>query len=230
MLYIRNKKSNNFSKEEVDFLNNFKSLEEFATFSVNFSGLIDKLNSNPALSYGILGALGGAGLGAGANLIVGDKKKSKLRKALEGAAIGGLLGGGAGAIGGSLVPEAAAKNIDNVVVVPEYPENVSDGVSTDIGSNVDKSGIAGGLVGGSAGLLGGTLAAEKLLIQEPLKRLKLNGESNILGKVVYHKNPISGQPGSIKYFKPSKLTRAGILGIPAAATALGGMAGYYIAE
>lgn len=101
MKYLRNKNTN-FSQEEVDFLNNFKTIDEFNNFSVNFSGLMDKLNENPSLYYGLLGGAGGAGIGAGANLIFGNKKKSNLRKLIEGALIGGVLGGGAGAIGGGL--------------------------------------------------------------------------------------------------------------------------------
>ena len=52
---------------------------------------------DPTLKYGLIGAGAGTGLGAAANLLVGDKKKDKVKQALKGIMIGGALGGAAGA-------------------------------------------------------------------------------------------------------------------------------------
>lgn len=69
--------------------------------------------TSPAAFYAITGGLAGAGIGAlGNSLLNNDKKKSKVRKLLEGGIAGGILGAGAGAIGGGAVKlerEDAAK-------------------------------------------------------------------------------------------------------------------------
>ena len=51
----------------------------------------DDYVKNSAIGLGI-----GAGVGGLANVLVGDKKKSKVRRLLEGAGLGGLIGAGAG--------------------------------------------------------------------------------------------------------------------------------------
>lgn len=59
--------------------------------------MIDKISKfageNPEVAYGIGGALAGAGLGAIGNVLIGKKKKDKLKEALKGAAMGALIGG-----------------------------------------------------------------------------------------------------------------------------------------
>ena len=73
-------------------------------------------DENPEITYGVGGALTGAGLGAIANLMMGDKKKSKLKKLLTGALYGALAGGALGAAGGGLVHKGRYKNLkDNYI-------------------------------------------------------------------------------------------------------------------
>lgn len=99
-----------FSKKELEFLNNFSSIEELETFTSKIDKSIEKIRAkateleakNPELLYGAGGALLGAGLGAGSVLLLGDKKKDKLRKALEAGALGSLIGATGGIVGGAL--------------------------------------------------------------------------------------------------------------------------------
>lgn len=154
MKYLRNKNTN-FSQEEVDFLNNFKTIDEFNNFSVNFAGLMDKLNENPSLYYGLLGGAGGAGIGAGANLIFGNKKKSNLRKLIEGALIGGVLGSGAGAIGGGFLKgDGNSTQGGGSIVVPTQGQQLNQ--ETSAGEQVvDDDGMiipVGTAIGGALGL------------------------------------------------------------------------------
>lgn len=96
----------NFSQQEIQFLNNFSNIDDLYTFSSSVNNLLDKIEhaeksdelmiANPELFYSLAGGLSGAGVGAVGNLLIGDKKKSKLRRMLEGGLIGGGLGAGAG--------------------------------------------------------------------------------------------------------------------------------------
>ena len=110
-----NKKNINFSKAEVNFLNNFSSIAELQSFAESFGEVLQKVkdyvNDRETLRnikdsvkendwvLPTVGAVGGAGMGALGSLVLGDKKKSKLRRSITGAGIGAGLGLGAGAVG-----------------------------------------------------------------------------------------------------------------------------------
>lgn len=93
------KNQESFSRAEINFLNNFSSIDELNAFAVNFGETLDKVNDYLFQNQWVLptaGAVGGAGIGALGGLYLGDKKKSKLERAL----IGASIGTGAGALGG----------------------------------------------------------------------------------------------------------------------------------
>lgn len=58
-----------------------------------FDKISEFAGKNPEVAYGVGGALAGAGLGAIGNVLIGKKKKDKLKESLKGAAIGALIGG-----------------------------------------------------------------------------------------------------------------------------------------
>lgn len=107
----------NFSEQELQFLNNFSSIEDLYAFSKAFDEVVNKVDdlqySNPKLFYALAGGLTGAGLGAAGQLLIGDKKKSKLRRMLEGGLIGGGLGAGAGILGGAYLKNKRDNSIIN---------------------------------------------------------------------------------------------------------------------
>jgi hypothetical protein len=65
---------------------------------------------DPTAQAAILGGLGGAGVGGVGNAVLGNKKKSLIRRLGEGAGVGAAAGAGAGALGGVI-----GKNKDNIV-------------------------------------------------------------------------------------------------------------------
>lgn len=93
MIYIRSK--NNKSKH--CFSENIKSGNNVG--AQNF-GIMDSIDQNlgvEGLTKNVaIGSVAGAGIGGLGNLLVGDEKKSKMRRLLEGAGLGALAGGVAG--------------------------------------------------------------------------------------------------------------------------------------
>lgn len=104
MRYVINKtqENNNFSGTAGSKLDHTiaKIKDEYSRAEGDAKQFHDE---NPEVTYGVGGVLTGAGLGAIANLVMGDKKKSKLKKLLAGALYGGLVGGALGVAGGGLV-------------------------------------------------------------------------------------------------------------------------------
>lgn len=76
-------------------MNNFSSVAELHSFAEGLDSVLGKVRelSKNEWAAPVIGAVGGAGLGAGSGILLGDKKKSKIRRALEGAGIGAGLGG-----------------------------------------------------------------------------------------------------------------------------------------
>lgn len=110
------KKQVSFSRAEINFLNNFSSVAELQSFAESFDEVFQKVkdyvNENETLKnikdyvklndywvFPAAGAIGGAGVGVAGGILLGDKQKSKLRRALMGAGIGAGLGAGVGTAG-----------------------------------------------------------------------------------------------------------------------------------
>ena len=96
-------------------MNNFSSVAELNQFAANFSDTLDKVNDyilQNQWALPVAGAVGGAGLGAIGGLALGDKKKSKLRRAIE----GGLIGTGIGGLGGLAAGQTYANQYKNKVL------------------------------------------------------------------------------------------------------------------
>ena len=110
------KKNINFSEAEINFLNNFSSIAELHSFAESFDEVLQKVkdyvNENETLknikdyiklndywAFPAAGAVGGAGVGAVGGILLGDKQKPKLRRALMGAGIGAGVGAGIGTAG-----------------------------------------------------------------------------------------------------------------------------------
>lgn len=96
-------------------MNNFSSVAELNQCAANFSDTLDKVNDyilQNQWALPVAGAVGGAGLGAIGGLALGDKKKSKLRRAIE----GGLIGTGIGGLGGLAAGQTYANQYKNKVL------------------------------------------------------------------------------------------------------------------
>lgn len=105
----------NFSQQEIQFLNNFSSIDDLYAFSNAVGDMVGKVEdlriNNPELFYSLAGGLSGAGIGAVGNLLIGDKKKSKLRRMLEGGLLGGGLAAGAGYLYGGKERAIGERNV-----------------------------------------------------------------------------------------------------------------------
>lgn len=128
----RYNQSINFSQQELQFLNNFSSINDLYAFSTAMNNVVEKVDKlqrvEPDLFYSLTGGLSGAGLGAIGGLMVGDKKKSRLRRMLEGGLIGGGLGAGIGALGSAYLKHKREQAADAAMrkhylqIPPFFPE------------------------------------------------------------------------------------------------------------
>ena len=112
------KKQVNFSKAEINFLNNFSSVAELQSFAVNFSDTLDKVNNYILENRWVVpvaGMVGGAGIGAGGGILLGDPNKSKRERALIGAGIGASIGG----LGG-LLAALQKENLQDKIVDAQF--------------------------------------------------------------------------------------------------------------
>lgn len=85
---------------------------------------------DPTAQAAILGGLGGAGVGGIGNAVLGNKKKSLIRRLGEGAGVGAAAGAGAGALGGVIgknkdkllkgVGKAKDKVVDKATSAADY--------------------------------------------------------------------------------------------------------------
>jgi len=135
MLYSKKskKKSVNFSEAEINFLNNFSSVAELNQFAVNFGETLDKVNDYIMANRWVgpaAGVVGGAGIGALGGLALGDKKKSKLERALLGAGIGAGVGGlgglGASELNRHIAKQGLLKQLAEATDGHKYPKPIID--------------------------------------------------------------------------------------------------------
>lgn len=116
------KKQVNFSKAEINFLNNFSSVEELQSFAVNFSDTLDKVNNYILENRWVVpvaGMVGGAGIGAGGGILLGDQNKSKRERALIGAGIGAGIGG-LGGLGYNVLAALQKESLQDKIVDAQF--------------------------------------------------------------------------------------------------------------